>query len=510
MSRKRTDRGIETKLAQALRLEQEGKSVAEICQSLNISKEDLERWRAESQTQAADANAPQGTDAQQPASLPSGDAHDRIEQLSEECRRLREQLREKEIQLKAAQEDACLEPLQCQQPAPDGEARTATEAEADPPPASPREASRKDTAKYEDLTERAHYQRLKEKHQEGKQRFKQALASELGSKTTQDPPAESGQQDPAQRKRTGFLFRGKTLPIGIDMEDDSLTLIQLRKGSSGFKLVQAARVAGHPDLEPETRGWANWAVDTLKQVTQKGGFKGRKAALALPVRDTYIDHLKISKQKCQDYEGKILEKIGPKLPFHATAENTIVKYISCTDERTLAIVLNREQVDHYMALCVQAQLEPALLSVWPIAMANSFQLICPQRDDSFVMLLDMAVERTNVVICKDASVYYARSIPIGVRDLTIESLITPLAEQINACRKHFGSLYGHAISRTVFFASDKVDHDTLWKITREAGLSAKLGNPFEMLKMSARQSKNSDQHRAGWSIALGLSISGDS
>ncbi len=504
MNQKRRHKGIETKLEQALRLEQEGKTVAEICQSLKISKEDLEAWRAQSQTQAADADAPQGTGDQPPGNLSSGEARDRIEQFADECQRLREQLRNKEIQLQAAQEDARLEPLDGSQTVPDDEARAVAGTESDHP-----KASRIDTAKYEDLTERAQCRRLKEKHNEGKQRFNQALESKRASKTPMDPPVELGQPSPTLLTRASRLLRNKTLPIGIDMEDDSLTLIQLQKKSSGFKLVQATRVSGHPDLEPESLGWANWAVDTLKQVTQTGGFKGRKAALALPVRDTYIDHLKISKKKCQDYEGKIFEKIGPKLPFRATAENTIIKYIACTDERTLAIVLNREQVDHYMALCVQAQLEPALLSVWPIAMANSFKIICPQQESSFVLLLDMATERTNVVICRDARVYYARSIPIGVRDLTIESLITPLAEQINACRKHFGSLYGETIGRTVFLASDKADHNTLWKITREAKLSAQLGNPFETVKMSSRQSKNNNQHRAGWSTALGLSISGD-
>lgn len=509
MSQERANRRIKPKLEQALRLEQEGKSIAEICQSLKISKEDLEGWRAHSQTHSADTAPPQAPDTQQPRHLASRVVHDRIERLTKECQQLREQLREKEKQLKAAQEKAQREPLKRQRTVSDGDTKVVTEAEPDGPKAMSPETSRKDTAKYEDLTERAQYHRLKEKHSQGKQRFQQAMASELGSKTPNDPPPKSGQPGPNFLNRAGLLLRNKTLPIGIDLEDDSLTLIQLQKRSSGFKLVQAARISGHPDLEPESLGWANWAVDTLKQVTQKSGFKGRKAALALPVRDTYIDHLMISKQKCQDYEGKILEKIGPKLPFDATAENAIVKYISCTDERTLAIVLNRQQVNHYMALCIQARLEPAILSVWPIAMANSFRLICPQHDDSFVMLLDVAMERTNVVICRDASVFYARSIPIGVRDLTIESLITPLAEQINACRKHFRSLYGETISRTIFFASDKADHQTMWKITRGAGLSAQLGNPFEVLKMSSRQTKNSDQHRTGWSIALGLSISGD-
>jgi len=432
--------------------------------------------------------------------------HDRIKGLENECDRLREQLKEKEQELKAARETS--HPESCQTPAstPGGKNADVTETPSELSDTIAPKTAHKAFAKYEDLTEQARVQRLKKKHKAGKQRFEQALESERVQKQEGPSPAASPQQGSRLLQRVSHLF--KTLPIGIDMEDESLTLIQLKKKSAGFKLVQAARIPGPTDMEPETLGWARWAIDTMKHATTKNGFKSRKVALALPVQNTYIDHLMIPMQKCQDYERKIFEKIRPKLPFRATTDNTIIKYISCTEKRTLAIVLERERVNHCMALCVKADLEPVLLSVWPIAMANSYKLICPQQEDAFVMLLDVAMERTNLVICRDAAVYYARSIPIGVRDLTIESLIIPLTEQINACRKHFYSLYGHTIDKTIFFASNVADHQTMWKISRQAGLNSQLGDPFNLLQTPTRRGTAKDQYRPGWSIALGLSITG--
>jgi Tfp pilus assembly PilM family ATPase len=453
------------------------------------------------QTQAEDDTTPG-----QAAPVPSCESQDRILGLESECNRLREQLREKEKALQAAQQEYRPEP--CPHPVsnPCGKGMDVTEAPPGHSSSTPYKTAHKALAKYEDLTERSRVQRLKKKHREGKKRFEQALESERAQKQEGPSPVASPRQGPRLFDRFSYLF--KTLPIGIDMEGDSLTLIQLKKKSTGFKLVQAARIPGPTDIEPETLGWARWAVDTMKRATTKNGFKSRKVALALPVQNTYIDHLMIPLQKCQDYERKIFEKIRPKLPFRATTDNTIIKYISCTEKRTLAIVLERERVNHCMALCVQAGLEPVLLSVWPIAMANSYKLICPQQEDAFVMLLDVAMERTNLVFCRDASVFYARSIPIGVRDLTIESLIIPLAEQINACRKHFFSLYGHTIDKTIFFASNIADHQTMWKISRQAGLHSQLGDPFDLLETPARRGAAQDQYRPGWSIALGLSMTG--
>jgi Tfp pilus assembly PilM family ATPase len=233
-------------------------------------------------------------------------------------------------------------------------------------------------------------------------------------------------------------------------------------------------------------------------------------ALALPVRDTFIDHLTIA-PNIKDVTQAVFAQMQKKLPFKATPENTIIRYLPSEGRHVVAFALERTRVDRYLALCECAHLHPDTFTVWPTAMASSYAHLWSKKQNDFVMLVDIALNHTNIVVCREATLYYARTIPIGTHDLESGELIELLSAQLDACRKHMVTLYGqHPVQRAIFFAGSVTDHNTIRKIARQARVTAQIGDPFEALTIPADNTNavRVERCHSSWSVAFGLGLAG--
>jgi Tfp pilus assembly PilM family ATPase len=303
-------------------------------------------------------------------------------------------------------------------------------------------------------------------------------------------------------------LRERACPIGIDIQDDCITMVQLGMAEDRINLVQARKAITPYGIEPDTCDWGRWAVGAIRHSIRSGGFRNSKVCLSLPVRNTFIESVAIP-GNTTDPETTILQLMQRKLPYEATPENTIIKWIPTEGSHVVAIALERRQVERCLAICDKTKLKPETFSVWPFALITSYSLLPGQTDGSFVMLLDVAKSYTNVAICRDKKLYYARTIHVGARDLESSTSIRFLVDEIDSCRAHFAKIYGERpIERSIFFVGDSVDRNTVVKIARQVGIAAQLGNPFGVMKVSDRSMEAVDDENAGssWLVAIGLGL----
>ncbi len=304
------------------------------------------------------------------------------------------------------------------------------------------------------------------------------------------------------------LSREQVYPIGIDIEDECITMVQLGASKEGISVIQAKKVESPYGIEPDNNDWGRWAVHAIKDSIRSGGFRNRKVCLALPVRDTFMDNMSIPSGTL-DYATIIFEGIQRKLPYKATRENTIIKWVPTEGSHVIAIALERKRVEQCLAICEKTQLKPETFSVWPFAMISSYSLQRTQTDSSFVMLVDVATNHTNVVICRGKTLYYAHSIHVGARDLEAGTKIRLLTDYIDSCRKHFKRIYGNRlIKRSIFFVGKAVDRDTIVKIATQVGIPAQLCDPFEVIKVSNcnAEGANFEKTRSSWIAAIGVGL----
>jgi len=299
-------------------------------------------------------------------------------------------------------------------------------------------------------------------------------------------------------------------PIGIDMADDTIKLVQLKKMGKAVKIIYASNVDRPSYIEPATGDWQRWAIDAIKQIVAKGSFKGKDVVAALPASELYVDTMKLPKTEQRDPQEVLMSKLKHKLPFDA--DDAMIKFLPTEEDNVLVIASERKKIDRYLAIYEKANLRIKTISIWPDALANSYTSFFGRRQsdiDAVVLLIDIEANNTNVIIARHKKILLVRSIPIGMRQFDNESAFSRLIFELNAFKKYFASIYRKPqIERLVFLSGQTVDKNTYTEIAKQLKLSAQLGDCLAAVQFSGPDSGGIERRNChfSWAAAFGLSL----
>jgi Tfp pilus assembly PilM family ATPase len=309
------------------------------------------------------------------------------------------------------------------------------------------------------------------------------------------------------------LLRNHTCPIGVDMGDNALKLVQLVSRGKGVNLLMAGGSENRPaDVKPGSADWQRWAIKTIREMTANGRFRGRNTVAQMPASEVFIDHIKMPKISDDKLEDTIFSKVKKKLPFESN--EAIMKYIPAEENNVVVIANQREKIDRHLAIYEKANLQVKSMGVWPIAMINSYVRFFGRRKtdvEAAVMLLDIETSCTNVVMCRHKNLLFARSIPTGASQL--DETMAGLVTELTVCRQHFSSMYRKAqIERLIFLSGWGVDRDICTAIAEQLGMPAQVGDCLAAVEIPASQDGLRIDRRGcqgNWAAAFGLSLWGN-
>ncbi len=313
------------------------------------------------------------------------------------------------------------------------------------------------------------------------------------------------------------FLKNHTYPIGVDMGDDILQLIQLGSSGEGIVLIAGGSENRPEEILPGSAIWQRWAIETLRRLTANGRFAGRCVSAAMPAGDVFIEHIKMPKvkdSKDSQMEEAVLSRIKQRLPFEP--EKAVIKYIPAEDDNMVVIATEREKIDRHLAIYEQANLQIESMGVWPTAMINIYVKFFGRRKtdlDAVVMLLDTEPGCTNVVICRHRSLLFARSVPLGTSQLSAgtNEVIMRLVLELTACRRQISSMYKNSqIERTIFISGQALDRGICTMIAKQLELPAHIGDCLAAVETSGGQEiAGIDRRdcRFSWATAFGLSLS---
>jgi len=322
----------------------------------------------------------------------------------------------------------------------------------------------------------------------------------------------------------GFL-KNRVFPIGVDIGDDALKLAQLENSGNSISLIAGGSENRPADVKPGSGDWQRWAIEAIKKLTANERFRGRDVIAAIPASEMFIDHIKMPKigggvpnakkgvwgtdDKLQE---AILSKIKQKLPVDPA--HAMVKYIPTEQDNVLVIAAEREKIDRHLAIYEKTNLRIKSIGVWPMALTNSYTSFFGRRKtdiEAIVCLLDIQANCTNVVICRHKNLLFARSIPIGAKQISTETMVTRLVLELTACRRHFDSMYRNArTERLIFLSGQTVDKDVCTTIAKQLEMPAQMGNCLAAVKIPTNQVGSGIDRREcqfSWATAFGLSLS---
>ncbi|MFB0524655.1 MAG: hypothetical protein ACETVZ_03885 [Phycisphaerae bacterium] len=323
------------------------------------------------------------------------------------------------------------------------------------------------------------------------------------------------------------FLKSRACSIGVDIGDNSLKLAQLANGGKGVSLI-AGRSERRPEsVKPGSAAWQRWAVQAIREATANHGFRGRNVIAAIPANDVFIDHVKVGPQfyskspngstelatNDEKLSQVILSKVKQKLPFEP--DNAMIKYLPTEDDNVLMMATERKIIDRHLAIYEKAGLTIKSIGAWPVALANCYTRFFGRRDADLkviVMLLDIESDYTNLVICRHRRPLFACSIPIGLRRLDDERIVTRLVLELTACRRRFASMHHSAqIARLIFLSGPAVDANTYTTIAKQMEIQAQMGDCLAAVEIENPYRSGIDRRNGNanvnWAIAFGLSLS---
>jgi type IV pilus assembly protein PilM len=322
------------------------------------------------------------------------------------------------------------------------------------------------------------------------------------------------------------LLKSRAYSIGVDIGDDSLKLVQLAENGNGMDLIASRSEERPEDIKPGGGKWQRWAIDTIRQLTGNGDFRGREVVAAMPAADVFIEHLKMPKTDKSKLEDAVFSRIKQKLPFEPLRDNTVLKCLTTEDDNALVMAMERRIIDVHLAIYEKAGLQLRAINVWPMALTNCYARFFGRRKsdlEAVVMLIDVEAAHTNVVICRHRKLLFARSISIGSKQLADEQAITRLVLELTGCKRHFSSIYRSAkkVERLIFLSGQAADKQECASIAKQLEMPAQIGDclaavritdPYRLgidrrISASDRVTAVPGQERINWAIAFGLSLS---
>lgn len=314
----------------------------------------------------------------------------------------------------------------------------------------------------------------------------------------------------------------KICPIGVDLGSGYLRMAQLGTNGKG-PFLQGAGLRQKPaEIAPRSPEWQRWAIDAIKQLYKEGNFKGKSVVTALPSDDLFIDPIKVSRSSLDRIDEIIVQKLKKRLPF--PADNAMFQHVvietkgsESAEVDILAIATNRESINRHLAIYEKTNLDVAGISIWPMAMIQSFtNFFCRRSSEqqTIVILLDVGTNHTNVVITRGASLLFARVMSIGFAQLEQGQMVDRLFSEIDACVRYFeNSACSMMIERMVFLAGNGTNRSLVEKVAELAQkmqVPAQMGDVLSAIEINRGPECIVDRRNSNvdWAMAFGLSLDG--
>ncbi len=309
------------------------------------------------------------------------------------------------------------------------------------------------------------------------------------------------------------LLKKRSHLIGVDLGNDCVKLAQLANGTQETTLLGGHFVNRPADITAGTARWQRWAIDVMRDSTANGHFKGKEIVAALPANEVFISHIHWPKKFDGKIEDAIFAKIKQKLPFEPIQKNTLIKHIPTEQDNLMVLATERTIIDRHLAIYERAGLSIKSIGVWPVAMATCYAQFFGRRNtdlDAVVMLLDIQSDSTNMVVSRHKHPLYARSVPMGTKQLKDEAQAGRLVMELTANRREFLSLYKNVqIERLIFLSGLAVDPDIYRTVAKQLEIQAQIGDCMAALEVSDPKRFGLDRRddKVSWALAFGLSLS---
>lgn len=345
------------------------------------------------------------------------------------------------------------------------------------------------------------------------------------------------------------LLRRKTSPIGLDIGDRSVKLVQLN--ASRTALVGAVRYDLRGDEIESAEQRQQALIAAIKQCRSARSFRGRDVVLNLSARELFVQNIRIPKVTSAEMPRVINEELRGRLPFPAAEAE--IRYIEAADVRqgdeikreVILLACHRPVLDGLLQIVDEAGLRALAVDVEPLAMLRAYSRLFRRDTDQKLNLMFVHIGESSsvVVIARGKGAVFVKYVNVCGRNFdqavakhlkmdiqgaaalrrratdrraenrdpevlaTLHDALRPvmdqLAKEISLCaRYHTVTFRGMQLDRLVL-GGGEASPALVEELATRLNMKCELGDPLRDYGDATATGRH-----AQWDVALGLALRG--
>ncbi len=219
------------------------------------------------------------------------------------------------------------------------------------------------------------------------------------------------------------MFSNPKSTIGIDLGTHSVKAIQLSKFAEGARIDRAVLLRLESDGSEEQQMEAT--IGAMRMIAATFDAKKAILAAALPGEDSFIRYLRFPKMPPEELQSSIELEADQNLPYdlaELSMDSIVLEEVTERSETIIKVLLvaaKSEVIDRTLSYFRTVNLQPSILGVTTLAIADAYEANNGFREDETVALINIGASSTNIHFCRDGTSNFTRDISRAGRDLTV-------------------------------------------------------------------------------------------
>jgi len=238
------------------------------------------------------------------------------------------------------------------------------------------------------------------------------------------------------------MFTAQQSPVAIDFGSSSVKLLQIGSGDKP-PLVAAGELPVPDSVRAEPEKSFTFYEEWLPKIMRDAKVKGKRAVIAVPASQTFIQHMQISEtegvSRDEIIKGQLQAQMGvaPSGVVVRSMEVCPVTRNGMTMKEMICFAITKETVMRYVELLKKCKLEVVGVHTDTLAMIRAFDHVHRRDDDTSVttMYVDLGWGGTRVAITHGKQLMFSRYIPVGGKHFD-QLIVSSLHCDIVAARSH--------------------------------------------------------------------------
>jgi type IV pilus assembly protein PilM len=353
--------------------------------------------------------------------------------------------------------------------------------------------------------------------------------------------------------------RAQVLPIGVDIGNDSVKMLQAEAVGNTLEVTAAAKMLLPPEVKNQPELRLPLASDLIRQMLRQHPFRGRQVVAALPREIVHMKNLRLPQMPMAELPAVVHFEARNVFPFDT--DQAKVHFLSAGEVRqgnevrqeVILLAAKNDQINNVVEHLHSAGAIVESLDVEACAVYRSLERFIRRKEDEndVNVLVDVGVRRSQMVIGRGREISFIKPIDIGgyhfheavsrklgitfeeaealrrrliesgepadaaarrdpVRQAVFDATRGPMEElgrEISLCLRYYSVTFrGHRPTKLRLIGGEACDLQLQTLLNSALVIPVEVGRPLYSVNTSRMKPTDRRGSMCEWALALGLSL----